>query len=104
MKYGPNASQRLRARGADVVGHEVEDHGEPGGVGGVDEPREALGPAVAATARSTGNAVVAPAALAGELRDGHDLDDGDAELREPGRCSIAASNVPACVNVPMCSS
>ena len=50
---------------------------------GVDEPRQAVGPAVGRTARRVDvDAVVAPAARARELGDRHELDRGDAELGE----------------------
>ena len=82
MKYAPNASSACAPEAPTWFGHEVEDHGEAGGVGGVDEPGEPLGAAVARLRAPQERAVVAPAALAGELRDRHDLDDGEAELRE----------------------
>ena len=49
---------------------------------GVDEPREPVRAAVGRVRRAGVDAVVAPAALAGERRDRHQLDRGDAELAQ----------------------
>ncbi len=70
------------APGTDVVVDDVEEHREPGAVGGVDEAREPLRAAVGAVRRVHEDAVVAPAALAGKGGDRHQLDRGDAEVGE----------------------
>ena len=77
--------QRLGAGGADVVVDDVEDHGQAGGVGGVDEPLEPLRAAVGGLRGRHVDAVVAPAAAARELGHRHQLDRGDAELAQPGQ-------------------
>ena len=81
MKYGPNAPTSSEP-GPDVVVDDVEDHGEPGRVRRVDEAREPVRAAVGAVRREGEHAVVAPAALAREGRDRHQLDRGHAELGE----------------------
>ena len=75
-------ADRLRA-GADVVVDDVEDHAQPGAVRSVDEAREPLGTTVSGVRRVGIHPVVAPAAFAGERRDGHQLDRRDAELSQP---------------------
>ena len=85
VKYGPERADRLLARGADVVEHEVEEHAEPGAVGGVDQPLQAVGPAVGLVRGPEVDAVVAPAAAAREVGDRHQLDRGDAQLGELGQ-------------------
>ena len=54
-EVGPERLERLRPGGADVVVDDVEQHGEALGVGGVDEPlqavRAAVGPVRGATGR-----------------------------------------------------
>ena len=54
-------------------------------VRGIDEASEPFGAAVGAVRRGQVDAVVAPAALAGEVGDRHQLDRVDAELRELGQ-------------------
>ena len=86
--------ERLDAAGADVVVDDVEDDAEARGVGGVDEARQAVRAAVGRVGGGEVDAVVAPAVVAGELGDRHELDVGDAELgqrrqprpRRPRRC------------------
>ncbi len=63
----------------DVVVDDVEDHGEIGAVGRVDERREVGRAAVRVVRREGEHAVVAPVARAGGLDDGHELDGGGAE-------------------------
>ena len=65
--------QRLAA-GPDVVVDDVEDHAEPFAVGRVHEPCQAGGAAVRSMRSRRVEAVVAPATLAGEGGDGHQLD------------------------------
>ncbi len=74
--------QRLVARRADVVVDDVEDHAEAVGVRGVDEALEAERAAVGRLRGAEVDAVVAPAVVAGELGDWHDLDRRHAELGE----------------------
>ena len=74
-------TQRLVA-GPDVVVDDVEQHGEAFRVRCVDEPREPVGTAVRAMRRGQVEAVVPPAALAREGRDGHQLDRRHAELAQ----------------------
>ena len=68
---------------AEVVVDDVEHDAEPGGVGGVDEAGEPVGPAVRLLHRRREHAVVAPVADAGEGVDRHQLDRRDAEPGEP---------------------
>ena len=70
------------AVGAEVVVDHVEDHGEAQGVGAVDEAPEVVGRAVEPGRGEQVDAVVAPAEPAGEIGDGHELEDGDAQLGE----------------------
>ena len=79
-EVGPE--RRELGAGPDVVVDDVEDDREAAGVRGVDEAREGVRAAVGAVRRRGQHAVVAPAAFAGERRDGHQLDRGDAELGE----------------------
>ncbi len=74
-------ADRLGA-GADVVVDDVEQDAEAGRVGGVDEAREPVRAAVGGVRRVGVDAVVAPAALAGEGGDGHQLDRGHAQLAQ----------------------
>ena len=73
-------------------------------MGGVDEPGEPLRAAVGAVRREDEDAVVAPAALAGERRDRHQLDRGDAELGQRGQPRGRRVERSFGVNVPTCSS
>ena len=83
-EVGAEVGHRLRPRGAEVVVDAVEDHQQAGGVGGVDQAGEARGAAVGGERGVDVDAVVAPAALAGEGGDRHHLDRGDAELAQAG--------------------
>jgi hypothetical protein len=67
-----------------VVVDDVEHDAEAFAVGGVDQARETLRAAVQLVRGERVEAVVAPAALPRERRDGHQLDRGDAELAQPG--------------------
>ena len=69
-----------RARRADVVVDDVEQHAHAGRVGGIDQAGEPVGSAVGRLRGARVHAVVAPAPPAGELADRHELDRGDAEL------------------------
>ena len=80
----PVRSEQLRPR-PDVVVDDVEDHRQPGRVRRVDEAREPERTAVGPVRRGGEHAVVAPAALAGEGRDRHQLDRRDAQLGELGQ-------------------
>ncbi len=73
------------ARRAKVVVDHIEDDGEAQAVGGLDEARACRRGAVLVRRGKQADAVIAPAEVAGEVGDGHDLDDGDAgvfEMRE----------------------
>ena len=72
--------ERLHAAGADMVVDDVEDDPQARGVGGVDEARQAVRAAVGGVRGGQVDAVVAPAVVAGELADRHELDVGDAQL------------------------
>ena len=80
-EVGAEGAQGLVPR-ADVVVDDVEDDPEAFAVRGVDEARQALRPAVCRMWRPRVEPVVAPAALAREGRDRHQLDRGDAELAQ----------------------
>ena len=86
-----------------VVDH-VEDHGQAGLMGGVDEPLQRPRAAVAVLHGVGMDAVVAPVAVAGELGHRHQLDRRDAQRRNCGSRGMIASNVPSGVNVPTCNS
>ena len=73
-------------------------------MGGVDEPLQAERAAVGGLGGAEVDAVVAPAARAGELGHGHQLDRRHAQLGSSPRYAIAPSKVPSGENVPMCSS
>ena len=70
---GAEGGDRLRAR-AEVVVDDVEDHGEADAVRGVDEAGEAVRAAVGGVDGGEVEAVVAPAPVAGEGGDRHQLD------------------------------
>src|SRR5271157_894519 len=70
------------ADGAEVVIDHVEQHGEAAEMGGIDESLEPVGTAVELPHREEVDAVVAPAMVAGELGNRHQLDVGDAEVDE----------------------
>ncbi len=70
------------ARRPHVVVHDVEDHAELVGVAGVDQPLQPFGPAVVLAGGEEGDAVVAPAEVAGEVVDRHQLDVRHAERLE----------------------
>ena len=100
----PERAQRLVA-GADVVVDDVEDDAEALAVRGVDEPRQTRRAAVGRVRRERVEAVVAPAALAREGRDGHQLDRGHAELAERARAAGRRRRTfPPGENVPTWSS
>ena len=71
--------------GPEVVVDHVENHADPGGVGGVDEALEPVGPAVGVVGGEQVDAVVPPAAIAGELDHRQQLEVGDAEVDEVGQ-------------------
>jgi hypothetical protein len=74
----PEGGDRLRA-GADVVVDDVEEHAEALPVRGRDEARQTVRAAVDGVRRVGVDAVVAPVAVPGEGRHGHELDRSDAE-------------------------
>ncbi len=67
------------AFGAEVVINDVEENGYAFPVAGVDEPFQALRPAIVMLDREEEYAVVTPVAVAGAFGDGHQLDAGDAQ-------------------------
>ena len=71
---------QVRALGPEVVVDDVEDDGDVEPVSGIDEGAQIVGPAVVSRRRVEADAVVAPVAGAGELRDRHQLDGRDAEI------------------------
>ena len=81
-EVGAEGLHGLHAGGAEVVVDDVEDDGEPLGVGGVDEAGEVVGRAVGGVRGVEVDAVVAPAVAAGELGQRHQLDRGHAELAQ----------------------
>ncbi len=84
-EVGAEALEPLHSGGSDVVVDDVEQHREALAVGGVDEPLQALRPAVGVVRRADVDAVVAPAVAAGEGGQRHQLDRRDAELAQPGQ-------------------
>jgi len=83
-----------------VIVNHVEDDGEVGLVGGIDQLLQAVGTAVAVLYSKGENPVVTPVAGAGELGDRHQLDGGDSHVAQflkarnnrlegtlPGKCS-----------------
>ena len=104
-EVGAERLERLRAGGADVVVDDVEQDREALGVGGVDEPLEALRAAVGRVRGRQVDAVVAPAVRARELGDRHQLDRGDAELAQAAQVRDRPRRTcPPRVKVPTCSS
>ena len=67
-EVGAQAPQVV-AFGTKVVVDHVHDHRQPLAVAGIDQPLQALDPAVGILCRVGINTVIAPVALAGELRD-----------------------------------
>src|SRR5581483_83564 len=67
---------------AEVVVDHVEDHSKVLGVAGIDEALESIGTAIGLERREEEDAVVAPAALSGELVDRHQFHVRDAEIDE----------------------
>ena len=74
--------RQVVARRAEVVEHRVDQHAEPAGVAGVDEPHQPVGAAVGLVHRVPQHAVVTPAVGAAERVDRHQLDEVDAEVDE----------------------
>ena len=89
--------ERLRARRADVVVDDVEDHAEPGARARRRRAARArAGRRRPSARRADVDAVVAPAAVAGELGDRHQLDRGDAQLGQRRQVrDRRPSNVPS---------
>ncbi|MNI77484.1 hypothetical protein D3C73_1337810 [compost metagenome] len=65
------------AIGPEVVVDHVENHRQTEAMGGVDQVLELLGRTIGGLGRIQQHPVVAPIALAGKLRDRHQLDRGD---------------------------
>ena len=66
----------------EVVVDDIENDGETLGMTGVHKALECFGATVVFRYREERHAVVAPATVAGERRDRHDLDVGDSQLGE----------------------
>ncbi len=73
--------QHVPVRPEVVVDH-VEQHHQAAGVGGVHQGFEVLGPAIGAVRGEGKDPVIAPVARAREISHRHDLDAGDAEIRQ----------------------
>ena len=65
-----------------MIVYYIQNDAEPVCVRRVDERAEVVRPAVVAIRREHPDAVVAPAEVAGEVADRHELDERDAELSE----------------------
>ena len=72
----------IGAFGSEVVVDDVEHHREAASVRRVDESVEAFRAPVRMVGSEEVDAVVAPATVAGKLRDGHQLDDRHSEVDE----------------------
>ena len=68
--------------GPEMIVDDIEQHHQPARVRLVDETLEAVGTAIGDVRRVEQDAVVAPAAVAGELRHRHQLDGRDARIDE----------------------
>lgn len=90
--------------GAEVVVDDIERDTEAAGVRGVDEALQRRRTSVGVVDGVEGDAVVAPAALARESGDRHQLDDVDAELGEVVEALDRRVERALGVKVPMCSS
>src|SRR4051794_39697682 len=80
-EVGPEAAQVVAGR-PEVVVDDVEDHREAAAMGGIDKTDETLWPAVRVMWRVQVDAVIAPAAIAAELVDRHQLHVRDAQVDE----------------------
>ena len=78
-EVGPERRQVV-SRGAEMVVDDVEDHAETATMAGIDETGEAFRPSIGVVRRVEVDAVVAPAAVAGELGHGQHLDRIDAQI------------------------
>jgi hypothetical protein len=67
---------------AEVIVHDVEEHHQPAQMRFIDQRLQILGAAVGALGRVPQHAVIAPAAGAGEIRERHQLQRGDAGCDE----------------------
>ena len=75
-------SRQVVATRSEMVVDDIQDHGEPVAVGGVDEALQPVGAAVGLVGRVPADTVVAPSAAAAEGVDGHQLDVADSQLDE----------------------
>ena len=82
-EIGTELREVVSFRSEMVVNH-VEHHGKAEPVAGVDQALEARRTAVRVLRGERVHAVVAPVAVSGKLRHGHDLESGDAQRGEPG--------------------
>ena len=67
---------------AEVIVDHVEEHHQPAQMRFVDQRLQIFGPAIGAVGRVPQHAVIAPAAAAGEIRQRHQLQRGDAGFDE----------------------
>src|SRR5690606_14587132 len=88
-EVGPEGGEVVPGR-AEVVVDDVHHYADASRVAGVDESLEAVGAAVGVVRGEQVDAVVAPAAVAGELGHGQQLDGVDAELDEVGQAGDGA--------------
>ena len=70
------------ALGTEVIVDDVEEHRDAAGVTGIHQAAQAARPAVGGLGGEEVDAVVAPVARAGKLGDRHELERGDAEVRQ----------------------
>jgi len=75
-EIGAEVSQIISFR-AQMVVDDVQDHGKPRRMAGIDQPFQPLRPTVAGLRRKRIDAVVAPIATSGKLRDRHQLNGRD---------------------------
>lgn len=87
-----------------MVEHRVDQHAQTTGMACVDEPDQTVGAAVGFVHAVPQHTVISPTAGSGKGIDRHQLDEVDSEIDQVIQLSMAASNVPAVVNVPMCNS
>ncbi len=91
---GRVAGQVVAVR-AEVVADEIQHDADVQAMGAIDEALEVLGRAVAAVGRVGQHAVVAPVARAGEVGDGHQFDQVDAQGHQvrqaPAQARVAAA-------------
>ena len=90
--------------GTEMVMDHVENHGQPGLVGGVDQPLQRPRPAVAVLHRIRIDGIVTPITVAGKLAIGINSIAVMPSECNCGRRGIIASSVPSGVKAPTCNS